>query len=303
MHRCAHRPSTAAFAVLVLSAQVCAQPAPSGPGSLPLTGSIRPSFDCARATGADERTICRVPRLAEIDLELNEAYSRARTAVADPTRLAAEEQSWLATRQQCGGRADCIESRILVRLSQLRALAAAPMPTVPAVPAVTGGTPTATPTRAAEIAYADHLAHPPVGLQALPLSTVDGVPVVAGSDQPGERAFALLLGLSFRPGMLDQGGPGGGATGQFARTFLPRGSGVLSPYGGDWAGADEFQRQDNRARFLAEYGDALRSMAIAAPFRFAMISGPFGLPEYRCWSARLCTARSWPTIAPRSGGG
>ena len=241
-----------------------------------------PSFNCNRANTADTRTICRVPRLAELDQQLNQVYNAARGAVVDPARLLAEEKAWLATRAQCGERADCIESRMQVRIAQLNAVIAAtvtiPRP-APGIGSVSGASAVAPTEAPSTPSYADRLAHPPAGLQSFVLDTVNGAPVVAGLRKPGERAFNLLLGLSFRPGMLEQGGSSGGITTQFAQTFLPRGGDLLGPYG-DWAGANEFARQDNRDRFLANYGTALRSMAIDAPFRFAMVSGAFTLPEY-----------------------
>lgn len=247
--------------------------APLGP-DVPPTASIRPSFDCGRASTPAERTICRVPRLAELDQELSDAYAHARATTQDPT-LQSEQRTWRGVRDACGGGPVCLEERMRTRLAELRR----PVP----VEATRPGTPAEAPgTFASAVAnapgFGDRLATPPAGLQPVILRRLDGVPIIAGSSLPGERAFNLLLGLSFQPGMLEQGGSVDW-TAQFAATFLPRGNDFLGPFG-SWAGADEFQRQDNLARFLREYGSALRGMAIKAPFRFAMMSGPFSLSQY-----------------------
>lgn len=54
-----------------------------------------PSFDCAKASNGAERLICSDRDLARVDVELNQAYLKARAATTDKKQLQAEQVEWM----------------------------------------------------------------------------------------------------------------------------------------------------------------------------------------------------------------
>lgn len=59
-----------------------------------------PSFDCHKATFADEKAICASPQLSEIDLLVNEAYRGFKPAYGGDKRTIAHE--FARDRRACG---------------------------------------------------------------------------------------------------------------------------------------------------------------------------------------------------------
>ena len=72
--------------------------------------AARPSFDCARATEADEVAICLDPALARLDVLHADAYVVARRA--DPRGADREARESLAERHACGMDRVCILDRL-----------------------------------------------------------------------------------------------------------------------------------------------------------------------------------------------
>src|SRR5690242_14825750 len=66
----------------------------------------KPSFDCAKARTADERTICSDSRLAELDRTVSLAYARVPNNSRESARTEAKEL--LVKRGQCGVDRLCI---------------------------------------------------------------------------------------------------------------------------------------------------------------------------------------------------
>ena len=84
---------------------------------------VTPSFDCSRATAADERTICSSPRLSELDRLVAAAYEyvRARYGSSEAARIG---RPLLQLRQACGAAEVCIEQSQLNAIKQYEALGA-----------------------------------------------------------------------------------------------------------------------------------------------------------------------------------
>lgn len=80
-----------------------------------------PSFDCTRASTADERTICASPGLAARDRALDRAYHAALDAAGpqERTRIAAEQRAWVAARRSCKDGAVCIKAMMDGRIASL----------------------------------------------------------------------------------------------------------------------------------------------------------------------------------------
>lgn len=83
-----------------------------------------PSFDCRKARGPVDTTVCRSPALAELDARLAFVYRDA-LAGAPPRRADAirrEQRQWLETRESCArepGIERCLSRRYLARIGQL----------------------------------------------------------------------------------------------------------------------------------------------------------------------------------------
>jgi hypothetical protein len=80
-----------------------------------------PSFDCETPglTGV-ERRVCRSPRLAELDLAVNDAYAQAAFEAPDQPAAVSGELRWLGVRDRCAAGV-CLERAYRRRLAALRA--------------------------------------------------------------------------------------------------------------------------------------------------------------------------------------
>ena len=84
------------------------------------------SFDCARARTADERLICDIPLLGELDEIMALLYTRLRrytqqydNAMGLQAQLKDEARAFLRQRSACGANAACIEQAYRNRIRQL----------------------------------------------------------------------------------------------------------------------------------------------------------------------------------------
>lgn len=93
----------------------CAGLALAGFGTRPAAAQARPSFDCGRATEADEVAICSDPALARLDVLHADRYAAARRA--DPRGADANARESLAERHACGNDRLCILDRMASDLS------------------------------------------------------------------------------------------------------------------------------------------------------------------------------------------
>ena len=82
-----------------------------------------PSFDCSRATAADEQVICSNPRLANLDRMVAAGYQyvRARYGSSEASQIG---RSSLQSRRACGTSAACIEQNQLAAIKQYQDLGA-----------------------------------------------------------------------------------------------------------------------------------------------------------------------------------
>jgi uncharacterized protein len=90
----------------------------------------KPSFDCAKAASAVERTICKSAELAKVDREVAKAYADLSAKLAGSARdhLASDQARWLANRNRgCAvdvdEMEDCLRVRYGVRAAELEFLA------------------------------------------------------------------------------------------------------------------------------------------------------------------------------------
>jgi len=89
-----------------------------------------PSFDCAKASNAIERAVCKTPELAKEDREMNAIYSTLLAKLAGPAKehLSKDQLGWVANRNRvCAADADkivdCLKVRYGARIRNLRAYA------------------------------------------------------------------------------------------------------------------------------------------------------------------------------------
>jgi uncharacterized protein len=81
------------------------------------------SFDCARATKADEVAICRNPRLSEMDSEMGGlwyAWSRVPMLMGGNGARMDEAQAFLARRAACGRNTACLTAAYRARIEALQ---------------------------------------------------------------------------------------------------------------------------------------------------------------------------------------
>ena len=80
------------------------------------------SFDCARARGADEVTICRDPRLSALDSEMSGlwyAYSRVPMLMGGNGDRGDEARAFLARRAACRANFACLAAAYRARIEAL----------------------------------------------------------------------------------------------------------------------------------------------------------------------------------------
>jgi uncharacterized protein YecT (DUF1311 family) len=93
-------------------------PAEAAPAAVE-TGPITASFDCAKASSAQEKMICSDRELARLDVELSAAYRKAREAATDAKALQNEQLQWLkASRKACSDKA-CLAEAYKSRTAEL----------------------------------------------------------------------------------------------------------------------------------------------------------------------------------------
>ncbi|HHG8774513.1 TPA: lysozyme inhibitor LprI family protein [Raoultella planticola] len=89
----------------------------------PLAASAA-SFDCQKASAADEKAICAHLSLNDKDVEIATKYPFLQGLLAMGGRGAIQDaqQSWLTKRQQCGGNVSCLTTAYNQHLKQLDAM-------------------------------------------------------------------------------------------------------------------------------------------------------------------------------------
>lgn len=83
------------------------------------TTTFLPSFSCARVSSVQERLICDDSELAELDVNLNQAYVHAKTKIADESLFKEEQKIWLHTvRDSCQDK-NCLKEVMNQRIFEL----------------------------------------------------------------------------------------------------------------------------------------------------------------------------------------
>ena len=86
----------------------------------PMARAARPSFDCGRAGSRAERMICDDAVLARLDRRLDRAFDRAVASGIPYRELRAEQDDWLAVREDAARRSpDAVESVYRQRIAEL----------------------------------------------------------------------------------------------------------------------------------------------------------------------------------------
>ncbi|HTM80444.1 hypothetical protein [Asticcacaulis sp.] len=81
------------------------------------------SFDCAKATTADEKTICRNRSLSDSDVKMATMFSMNTRLVMMGSRgnMQDRQREWVAERNTCKGRFKCLTAVYAKRISELQA--------------------------------------------------------------------------------------------------------------------------------------------------------------------------------------
>ena len=95
---CGRACGAAGFVAVLLAALMGSSPAAAAPNA-------GPSFDCAKATSIDERTICANPYLSRIDVLVSRAYARFTPAYGNKRVIG---KGLLQDRHACGSDEACI---------------------------------------------------------------------------------------------------------------------------------------------------------------------------------------------------
>ena len=77
--------------------------------SIPTFGAAA-SFNCAKASTANEIAICSDDELSTLDETLAAVYKQARSSVSDAKRLKGEQVNWIKSLGTCDGNVDCLLS-------------------------------------------------------------------------------------------------------------------------------------------------------------------------------------------------
>jgi len=83
------------------------------------TAVFAPSFDCEKAASVQERLICSNKELAELDVEANRLYARARLVVEDKGALREVQLGWLKHQRGACGDVDCLRDAYESRITEL----------------------------------------------------------------------------------------------------------------------------------------------------------------------------------------
>jgi uncharacterized protein len=77
------------------------------------------AFDCAKATLAAEKLICRSESLKALDTRMGGLYAKVRAPLGrdDKVKLLQEQRAWLSSRNRCTIDLPCLEGRYKVRIA------------------------------------------------------------------------------------------------------------------------------------------------------------------------------------------
>lgn len=89
--------------------------------AIPFAVHAQASFDCRQASTQVEHAICADGTLSQLDRQMAEAYSAARSTASGSNRdrMLAEQRSWLTQRSDCGPDAACLAESMQDRIAAL----------------------------------------------------------------------------------------------------------------------------------------------------------------------------------------
>jgi len=100
-------------------APVAQQSQPSESSTSLSKATFSPSFDCSLISSAQEKLICGDSELAELDVNLNNAYIEAKNKSANKSILLTEQRTWIQTvRNDCSNK-DCLKESMSRRIEEL----------------------------------------------------------------------------------------------------------------------------------------------------------------------------------------
>ena len=102
---CQPTPAPAPAAAPTTPPAAAASATPAATPSAPAPGE-GPSFDCSKASDAQEQLVCGDPELAALDRQLAAAYRQAQAKAGDPALLRATQRGWVKGRDDCWKAAD-----------------------------------------------------------------------------------------------------------------------------------------------------------------------------------------------------
>jgi uncharacterized protein YecT (DUF1311 family) len=96
----------------------------SAPGMLTSasSGTFAPSFDCKKASTGSERLICSNQQLASLDVQLMQAYRRARRSASNKDSLRAAQIDWIKNQRDACSTAECMIGAYKTRIQSLEAI-------------------------------------------------------------------------------------------------------------------------------------------------------------------------------------
>ena len=260
---------------------------PAPPAITPAqTRTEQPSFNCARAASPAEQAICHDAALAELDRSLTTTFARAR-ATGNAADLVEQQRAWIRQRDACGANVACLHQTMAERLASLRRTVAAGSAASLAddSPQPAGRAPA--PPETAALPGADpllRLAHPPAGLRAWPLESIDGHLALGDTNHRPDggdklsveiaEQFFRMIALSLTPEVFDsksdyfdQEHRQSEVAWCLSRDAIKEvfTAGGTSGWNG-WGGSNEFERARSREAFYARYAPLLRDLAPKAPF-------------------------------------
>ena len=113
-------PAAVAAPTTPVQAPVAVAPTPVPAPELKVdTSPFAPSFDCAKAGTGPERLICSDRELSKLDVDLSQAYSRAREKSADKNKLKSEQLEWFKRSRNACSDKSCMETAYKQRISDL----------------------------------------------------------------------------------------------------------------------------------------------------------------------------------------
>lgn len=252
--------------------------APTAPVPIPSGLAVSPGFDCMRASSPTEHAICGSPDLAGLDGRLTTVYAARMNALSGGTAEAerARQRAWLARRNGCGSDGTCLAGLYRTRLAELGDTGGS----MPPAPNGTGRVASAPPPPPSVLTAT------PEGLAPLEIHIWQGLPVFNHPGTTDDEAFFRLLALGAMPALLEERARFNDNARLMAnlllapeekKTFLSQ---RRVSEGREWAGSNEFERDDMRRRFLEAYRPVLLAAAPKPPLRFIYLREAFLSQQY-----------------------